>query len=238
MKNILLHEGISPINGKPFVVILQTGQSSNRKIGGLLQVWILVRDTYPSVAIHEGLDETICGDCPFRGNGSGKDRICYVNLMAPGAVWKSYRDGNYICWENVDKEKFKALCSLAGGIRWGAYGDPAIIPYHVFLEVSGYTSVNLGYTHQYEYKFSEVYKKHFQASAHSIDQALELQDRGWSTYTVVPENYIPNGDVVCQGGKKTTCSQCKLCNGKTNIIEFVHGTGAKKKAYNKAFSNL
>ena len=224
--NIILWEGNSPIDGEKIVAILQTRKTSNTKIGDMLQVWIIRPDMHPSEAIKTGNDYSICGNCPLRGDGTGKGRVCYVNQMPIGAIWKSYRDGKCIHWQDVPKDKFKALCILSGGIRWGAYGDPALIPYHIFLEVSSYSNTNLGYTHQYDWDFSEVYKNHFQASAHSLDHAKKLQASGWHTYTIVPENFEGDG-AICQGGKKTTCERCKLCNGKNNILEIVHGIGKK-----------
>ena len=61
-KGFILQVGSSPIDGRPFVVIL-TMNSKNRKTGNMAQVWILREDVDPVAAVASGADETICGDC-------------------------------------------------------------------------------------------------------------------------------------------------------------------------------
>ena len=69
MKNLILFEGPSEIDGAPIVAIL-TGlatRSRNTGTGDMLQVYILRSDVPPEAARHVGADVSICGDCAMRG---------------------------------------------------------------------------------------------------------------------------------------------------------------------------
>jgi hypothetical protein len=136
-KGYVLHHGISPINGEPYVAII-TITSANRKTGNMAQVWILCEHTDPVVAVRDGSDESICGDCPHRKQADGT-RTCYVNVgQAPLSVWKGYKRGIYPELDNV--ERLKGL-----SIRWGAYGDPGILPYSVVSAVNAVSTHHTGY---------------------------------------------------------------------------------------------
>ena len=65
-KGFVIQRGLSPIDGKPFVVIM-TMESKNRKTGNMIQVWIMRDDIDPVEAVREGDDYSICGKCPHRG---------------------------------------------------------------------------------------------------------------------------------------------------------------------------
>ena len=118
LKGYVLQRSISPIDNAPIVVIA-TMESSNRKTGNMVQVWILRDDINPVEALNTGADVSICGDCPHRKQSDGS-RSCYVNVgQAPNSVWKSYKAGKYGEFKDLN------LSSLHNRkIRWGAYGDP------------------------------------------------------------------------------------------------------------------
>ena len=65
-------KGKSPIDGGDIVLIitglspLKSKQSQNRKTGPLVQSYILRQDMAPVVAMMQGMDRSICGDCPLR----------------------------------------------------------------------------------------------------------------------------------------------------------------------------
>lgn len=113
-KGYIIDQGLSPIDGKPYVAIL-TLKTSNRKTGNMVQVWILREDVNPVEAIQTGDDVSICGSCPHRKQPDGT-RSCYVNVgQAPLAVWKAYHRGLYL------KASYLRLSQVLRGrkIRWG-----------------------------------------------------------------------------------------------------------------------
>lgn len=231
-KNILLWQGRSPIDDNP-VIALMTGvknPSRNDKTGNLLQVYIIRADIHPQDAMRIGADYSICGDCIHRGKGkNGTDRSCYVTPMGINAAYRGYLNPiKWQHWEGVDREAFKTLCQyFRGGIRWGTYGDPAIIPFDIFKDVSQYAKVNLGYTHQWRQPFAFPYKGHLQASCDSVSDHKEASALGWKTFTVVPTGETMDGH-LCQGKITTTCEKCKLCDGtKADVWIPVHGDRQK-----------
>jgi hypothetical protein len=93
----VIYDAPSMLDGKRIVVIV-TGikGSRNTKTGKMVQTYILRPDMHPLEAVRTGADYSICGNCPARGDGTGKGRICYVTLIhGPRNVWQSYMRGVY-----------------------------------------------------------------------------------------------------------------------------------------------
>ena len=69
MKNLIIYEGPSAIDGAPIVAILTglANASRNTGTGDMLQLYILRADMMPEAARHTGADAAICGTCPMRG---------------------------------------------------------------------------------------------------------------------------------------------------------------------------
>ena len=228
----ILEEGLSPIDGKPFVAIM-TLKSSNRKTGDMPQVFILRSDVSPVEAIANGQDYSICGNCPHRRKWEETlqrfVRSCYVNVgQAPLSVWKAYKAGKYATDLTVEDGK-KYL--FGKKIRWGAYGDPAIINPIIFNAVNGAAAGHTAYTHQWREDWAQVYKGSMMASCDGMQDYLDATAQGWKTFSVVPSNIEYAGVKKCPAtveGSKAQCLTCSLCNGdKTDIYVQAHGTGAK-----------
>ena len=118
------------------IVVIATGfkrKSDNPKTGDMIQIWILARDVNPVEAIKIGADEKVCFDCKHRGV-AGKQRTCYVRIAnAPLGVWKAYTRGMYRRLELADYER-----AFAGRkVRFGAYGDPVLIPVAMVAAIAG-----------------------------------------------------------------------------------------------------
>ena len=65
----ILFEGKSNIDGQEIVVIL-TGldnKTSNKKTGDMLQSWILLKNHAPNTSHKNGLNKSVCGNCPHAG---------------------------------------------------------------------------------------------------------------------------------------------------------------------------
>jgi hypothetical protein len=226
MKGFVLDKGLSPIDGKPYVVIM-TMKSANRKTGNMAQVFILREDINPVAAVTTGEDVSICGNCPHRKDDNGK-RSCYVNVgQGPNSVWKAYKRGAYSeTWSDADLAK-----ALKGRkIRWGAYGDPAIIDPSIVGLCNGYASGHTGYTHQWRESWAQVYRGVFQASCDGFNDYLIASDHGWRTFTVVSKTATPSYAKQCPAtvtNSQAKCITCSLCDGaKRDIYVNAHGTGA------------
>jgi len=232
----ILYEGKSSIDGAPIVVVA-TGfkaVSTNRKTGAVIQTYILRSDIDPQTAVKSGDDASICGVCPHRGDGTGKERSCYVNLgWGPRSVYAAYKNGKYPA---VTIEEMPDL--FAGKVvRLGSYGEPVAAPIEMWEAVTSKADSHLGYTHRFR-DVSPDWAKLCMASADSVQDMDEAHALGYRTFRVAPvgEGPIKGREVVCpaseEAGKKTTCEDCRACGGtsakaKISIQIAAHGTGKK-----------
>ena len=233
----VIDRGNSPIDGKPYVVVL-TLKSSNRKTGDMAQVFILREDVNPVAAIATGDDVSICGNCPHRRkqvfNEKTKKfqwvRSCYVNPgQAPLSVWKTFKRGGYVSdWSDSMIAKY-----LKGRkIRWGAYGDPAIIDPNIVKLLNNFAKGHTGYTHQWKESWAQVFAGIFQASCDGFNDYLIATAHGWKTFLVAPKDeQLPAYAKQCPAtvdNNQAQCITCSLCDGaKLDIVVHAHGTGAK-----------
>jgi hypothetical protein len=234
---MIIYDGPSQLPGDgvtPIVAIL-TGlnkRSSNPKTGDMLQTWILVRDQHPSEALKSGDDYAICGDCIHRPNG-GK-RTCYVNIMGPASVWRSFQKGGY---ESVDPDEAGDIVS-GRKVRLGAYGDPAAVPASVWRSLIANVKTFTGYTHQWRDcpDISDL----CMASCETQQDVQDAQALGYRTFRVMPKGEEPTRrELVCPSsaemGRRVTCADCGLCAGamrhKPRVVPgiaiTVHGNAAK-----------
>ena len=234
-KGYIIDRGLSPIDQQPFVVIM-TMESSNIKTGNMCQVWILREDIHPVEALQTGADYSICGNCPHRYKlVDGKlIRSCYVNVgQAPSTVWKSYKRGIYVDLTDPEIIADTNLTVLLNSrkIRWGAYGDPAIINPDVVKEFNLYAAGHTGYTHQWREDFAQAFVGVFQASCDGMRDYLEASAHGWKTFAVVPKGKEAFSGKQCPAtvdGSSAQCRTCALCDGaKQDVFVVAHGTGAR-----------
>jgi hypothetical protein len=208
-------------------VIIATGfskTSDNRKTGDMIQIWILVRSMDPVQAIKEGLDRLICGSCVHRGDGTGGERSCYVNVgQAPLGIWRAWRAGRYPTLQFMD-------CFAGRKVRFGAYGDPTHIPIGLALAIAGVSSGWTGYTHQWRKPSLQGWKQILMASVDTTAELVIARSMGWSTFRVGSE--ATAGEQLCASDREgTPCSVCLLCAGARGGLQSVHipphGTGAR-----------
>lgn len=228
----ILDEFDSPIDGKPCVAIM-INKSGNTKTGNMMQVHILRRDVNPVAAVTCGDDYSICGDCKHRKNQITGKKTCYVNVgQGPNSVWQKYKRGGY-----ADDMKWNDRDRILKGrkIRWGAYGDPAILRPDLVDVLNFYALGWTGYTHQWRQDFAQPFSEIFQASVDNHKEYFEAKKLGWRTYFVAEkpdkgQTCKPEGvGIQCPESRedlKTNCLTCSLCNGHTQDIWIeVHGTG-------------
>jgi hypothetical protein len=228
----IIDRGLSPIDAKPYVAIL-TLKSANRKTGDMCQVFILREDVSPLEAIETGDDLTVCGNCPHRKKWDEilqrYVRSCYVNVgQSVSSVWKAYKAGKYENDLTVAQGK-KYLSTKK--IRWGAYGDPAIINPVIFHAVNGAAAGHTAYTHQWRENWASWARGSMMGSCDGMQDYLDASAAGWKTFSVVPSNIEYSGIQKCPAtiqGSKTQCVTCSLCDGdKKDVYVQAHGSGAK-----------
>lgn len=211
-------------------------ESENVKTGSMKQIWILNASVNPLEAIDKGIDSSICGDCKHRGVS------CYVAVFqAPLGIYRAWKRGSYEKANNFD-------FLINQNVRFGAYGDPAALPFdlveEIALKAKGYT----GYTHQWKLPYVQKYQKYLMASVDSVEEYNQAKAMGWRTFRVktAHEEKLTK-EITCpasiEAGKKSTCEQCKLCSGLNSnctkdIVINVHGLPYKQANFGRMSLNL
>lgn len=228
MNGAIIYQGPSLLDGVPIVAIA-TGlkrSSENSKTGDMVQTYILLEDIAPTEAVKTGQDASVCGQCPHRGRGDGKERTCYVNVgQAPLGVWRAYKRGSYPVATDVAALGEKRV------VRLGSYGDPAAVPVEVWRNLTDNCVAHTGYTHQW--RNAPQLRTLCMASADSVVDAAEARLQGWRTFRVAMPCDPPKmtGESVCpaskEAGKILACSDCRACGGadgrKGSIVIQAHG---------------
>jgi hypothetical protein len=210
----ILWEGRSLIDDAPIVAIATAG-SANRKTGPMIQVWIIRSDMAPHVARRAGLDVSVCGHCAMRD-------ACYVvTAHSPRSVWEAYHAGLY---RSVAPNAFER-----SAIRWGAYGDPALLPAELVRACNAAARGWTGYTHQHKRAWAQWCRGVFMASVETAAQEERLRAQGWGTFRVGRKDGSDLGSSTqCPYDTiGTTCIECRACDGGARAIYVAaHGAGA------------
>lgn len=236
-ERMIIWSGISQLDGVTPIVVLATGvptggnakRSANRKTGDMIQTWILRADVAPHEALKTGKDEAICGTCPHRGKASGGSGACYVNVgQGPRSLWVAHQRNGSVPFD---------VSRFAGQkVRFGAYGDPAAVPFEVWESIANVAEAVTGYTHQWR-TADPRFARYCMASADTIDEGVQARRMGYRNFIVRPVgSEKPKGAVVCpaseEAGKKTVCASCLQCGGtasgrKADITIMAHGAAKK-----------
>lgn len=222
--NLKIYDGPSQLTGDRILVIA-TAKSSNRKIGRMLQLWIIPAES-PIDAVYSGRDAAVCGDCSLRGDGHGHQRICYVEWWrSVSNIWQSHPKA-----ERVDPGQF-ARIAQGMQLRIGAYGDPVAVPPRVWEPALQTAAGWTAYTHQWK---RPIARSHFQpwcmASVDSEAERRQAVADGWRTFRVqgVGGTAVLGTEVVCPHEVDATiqCAGCSLCRGASrpakSIVVTVH----------------
>ena len=206
------------------IAVIATGfkaASTNAKTGAMVQIYIILRHESPMDGIKSGNDIAICGDCVHRAKYTDGvmvpgSRRCYVNLgKGARAVHACYARGGYRRLEPSEiATKFTGLL-----VRFGAYGDPAMMPQWLVVAIAAAAAGRTGYTHQWQ---TATWLRPFvMASCDSAADAVRAVAAGWRYFRVAAfgNTVKTTGEISCpasaEAGKKTTCDRCRLCSGTT-----------------------
>jgi hypothetical protein len=208
MKNergFIIHEGVK--NGHDFVVIA-TLKTNNRKTGDMIQIWILLTDVSPVDGVKTGVDAlSVCTGCVF-ANGNG----CYVNVgQAPLSIWKGFKRGLY---ETLPLAAYPIVFT-GRKVRFGAYGNPSLIPLAKVKLITSLSDGWTGYFHDWKEMHSataNAYGRYFMASTETEESRCNAIDKGLRYFHVSPEQ--PEGTLECLADSQNlSCADCKLCQG-------------------------
>ena len=232
VNGVVLYEGPSTGNGAPIVVIATATDkaSDNDKTSDMVQVWILLQAMKPMDAYLTGADAgSNCPvECIHRSKASGGQGTCYVELAkAALAVWSCWNRGGYPYLPEEDRAAF-----FAGSVvRFGAYGDPGMVPAWVWSfrhALKGYS----GYTARWSALDSSWHW--LTASAPTLADALRARSAGWRTFRAkAPGEPDAQGERPCPavGDNPVPCAVCLQCDGseskgkRPSKTIVVHGPG-------------
>ena len=222
-------------DGSPILVAAVLPKSAkNSKTGKLAQVYILPDNgKMPHVAWKDGDYDAVCGDCPHKDNGA-----CYVDrTKGSRGVMVGIRNGK--SYQEVTVEGFRdALEGLS--VRWGADGDPAMIPEDEFKVISSKVEACTGYTHQW--RWAHWLKSHCMASCDTPVDRAKASALGWRTFRVrLDDEEVMPGEFVCpasaEAGMRKQCADCMACDGslrgerRANPVIIAHGLAHKVTKY-------
>lgn len=234
MRGFIFYRGFSPVDNAPIVGIAVL-RSKNIKTGDMVQTFIIRSDMHPMEAIKTADDVSICGDCVHRGS-AGQKRTCYVDVgKSVSAIYKAFLRGSYPDYSDNLELAVKLLSGRK--VRLGAYGDPAMIPHDVWIELLSEALDWTGYTHQWKQAFAQAHRELCMASADSIEDRDLARAMGWRTFRVIAINAAPKLDreIYCpaspEGGNKRQCITCTACDGalkpeSVSIAILAHGKAA------------
>lgn len=236
MNGAIFYRGKSMLDGSPIVGVVTglAAKSANPKTGAMLQTWIVPDvGVKPMEASNEGLDYSVCGDCPLR---KVEGNSCYVDLSkAPRSTWEAYGRGMYLNWSDHPKDHIP----VNSGLRLGSYGDPNAIHPSAWLPLLGMGLKHTGYTHQWRKPWMVESSRYLMASVEDAASRDAAKALGYRTARVtVDQNDLLQGEVVCPAiktGGRIDCNTCNLCDGnssgkkKPDITFPAHGS--KKKNF-------
>lgn len=206
----VLFRGRSPFvsDGDDQFAAIMTFRSDNRKTGNMAQIWLIAENESPLEARKLGLYRIVCGDCAVA-------KLCYVNLAyRPRTLYAAYKRGDYPDYD----WQAHAHVVAGSGVRFGAYGDPVLLPLWLVQSFANLSGGNYtGYTHQWRRPEYQIFRPYFMASCETIADTQLAESMGWRWYMVTTQESVP-GAVLCPNQNTALkqvvlCNTCWACNG-------------------------
>ena len=223
------------INKTVHVLNAKVSQNSKIGIGYILQTYHFSIDQILKNDFTD--DKENCLNCPFSYNmNNGKSGGCYTHkgmqLMGLKSMQRSLSrnfedilDFNILEFEKfINKVKNTYPVDL---VRFGAYGEPVLLPLNVIESLAELGKKTTGYTHQYAKKEYNKYNSFFMASTHSEEEKSNAKKLGFRSFFVSKEKISTKNAINCPASKESkknlSCIKCGLCNGnKTKIKKDIY----------------
>src|SRR5262249_41675014 len=145
------------------------------------------------------LDAIVCFDCVHRG-GKGPDgrfgfkRSCYVNLRTPQSIWHAYQRGSY---EFLTEDRYQEVFGDRR-VRYGAWGEPILIPIGMVRTISAIAKGHTGYSHQWKRSEYQQYREFVMASCDTPADYGTAAAMGWRTFRArTKDQPILSGEITC-----------------------------------------
>ena len=208
------------------IQVLATEKSTNRKIGAAVQLWIVPRNKTVTDSRRDKSDATTqCRGCKLASNSG-----CYVGSYYVDATQRAH-------WKRNEAPATDAqIIKLVSGkfVRFGAYGNPSLIPLRIIRLIVKHASGYAGYFHDWDLMTpakATKYGEYLMASCEP-DNRADAQKLGLRTFTTRnATDPIPGNDIDCPSSRGVQCSDCQLCSGKSkkarSISIPIHGYQAK-----------
>jgi hypothetical protein len=219
------------------IVCICTTITKNPKTGKMLQIWFLEKNVSPLDSVKSGSDaKTVCKGCIFAsGNG------CYVNAgQAPQRIWEAYHRGIY---EFLPVKEYSKVFSDRK-VRFGAYGNPSLLPISLVKRISEVSSGWTGYFHDWQDMQPGKAKQYadFLMVSTETEKSRRKAERMKLRYFHVSPVRPRNTRECLATSKGLTCEECLLCVGNSkpkqkSIWIDPHGS-RKRKATEQALQGF
>ena len=154
--------------GEVFIIATNTRRASgNRKTGDCIQIWSI-----PTAGLI-GYQSHACGSCPLLPASEGGAGGCYVTKLFISQIEKNAAAGRYPAWDG-DTRDFAHLF-----VRFGAWGDPCLLPLPLVERIATACRGWTGYTHEWRRPENQGHSRYFMASVHDAGEAREATIAGW-----------------------------------------------------------
>jgi hypothetical protein len=232
-ENARLLATVEGFGGEAYVVATGlTRPSANRKVGPSVQIWILPVEMLTNKFSQQhvcklGETGTGCSLLPKEVGGQGG---CYVAKMPLYNLVKACKEKRVPIW-NGETEIFRNKF-----VRFGAWGEPVLIPLTIVERLIGVASGHTGYTHLWGLREYQAYRNYYMASVHTPQDAQRAHSMGWryfsSSRQLIDPQQFPTKTVQCPyDSSGLQCVDCRLCGGTAtkqvySIQIAAHGTRA------------
>lgn len=189
--------------------------SRSRKTGPGIQIWILDARQHPSDSRKSGDDSrNQCRGCPL-SSYSG----CYVMDMPLVSIFHKWKAGGYSRLE-FNSPKWREFFS-GQFVRFGAYGNPSLLPFYMVESIAGLARRATGYFHDWHLMSPDRVKKYgrylmasCQASDIGPNDYESAKRLGLRAFTTGNLEHPANFGVQCLADSHgLTCGECGLCDG-------------------------